>query len=85
MSLSRSKKILKSTEFDRVFDEEDVTQHLDLKSLKAHYPVQRINVDIPKNILEQLDHEAVRIGVTRTALMKMWIAEKLLDAARAHA
>lgn len=80
------KKIVKAKEFDEAFEKGDVTEHLDLKSIKVNYPVQRINVDIPKNILEQLDHEAARIGVTRTALIKIWIAEKLMDTtAGAHA
>ena len=81
MSTSK-RKVLKASEFDQAFESGDVTAHLDLKSLKTHYPVQRINIDIPKNILEQVDHEAARIGVTRTALIKLWIAEKLIPSVK---
>ena len=76
MSTSRNKKI-KAKDFDDQFDQGDVTEHLDLKSAKARYPVQRVSIDFPKNILEELDLEAAKIGVTRTSLIKMWIADRL--------
>ena len=72
-----SKKKITAKEFDEAFEKGDVTEYLDLKSLKVHHPVQRINVDIPKEMLQKVDQEAVRIGVPRTSLLKMWIAERL--------
>jgi len=48
-----------------------------LQSAKARYPLQRISIDFPVNILEKVDHEAAKIGVTRTSLIKMWVAEQL--------
>jgi len=38
---------------------------------------QRVNIDIPVGMINMLDQEANRIGVPRTSLIKMWIAEKL--------
>jgi len=76
MTTSKNKKI-KVSDFDNEFDKGDVTKHLDLKSAKAHYPTQRITIDFPKNILEELDIAAAKIGVTRTSLIKMWVAEQL--------
>ena len=76
MNTSKNKKI-KAPDFDNAFEQGDVTTHLDLKSVKACYPTQRISIDFPKNILEDLDIEAAKIGVTRTSLIKMWIAEHL--------
>lgn len=76
MSTSKKKQI-KAKDFDREFDKHDVAEHLDLKSAKAQYPTQRISIDFPKNILEKLDLEAAKIGVTRTALIKIWVAEHL--------
>ena len=55
----------------------EVTQHLNLKSVKTHFPTQRISIDFPKNILQEIDIEAAKIGVTRTSLIKMWVAEHL--------
>ena len=67
-----------ASQFDRDFDQsKDMSKYIDLKSMKAHYPVQRINVDIPKDIIQKVDREAARIGVTRTSLFKMWISEHL--------
>lgn len=77
MTKLKSKKI-KASDFDNAFDEgDDLIEHLDIKSVKARFPTQRISIDFPKNILEELDVEAARIGVTRTSLIKMWVAENL--------
>lgn len=76
MNTSKYKKI-KASNFDDAFEQGDVTAHLDLKSVKACYPTQRISIDFPKNILEDLDIEAAKIGVTRTSLIKMWVSEHL--------
>ena len=76
MNTSKHKKT-KASDFDAAFEQGDVTEHLDLKSVKACYPTQRISIDFPKNILDDLDLEAAKIGVTRTSLIKMWIAEHL--------
>ena len=76
MSISGRKKI-KASEFDRGFEQGDVTEHLDLKRARVRHPVQRVNVDIPQEILQRLDQEASRIGVPRTSLIKLWISERL--------
>lgn len=74
----KSQKKLSAEQFDKDFDKgKDMSKYLDLKSMKAYYPTQRVNVDIPKDILQKMDQEAARIGVTRTSLFKMWIAEHL--------
>ena len=76
--MKRSKKTMRAEDLDKAFDKgEDISKHLDMRSAKAHYPVQRINIDIPKEMLEKADREAARIGVTRTSLFKMWIAQHL--------
>lgn len=71
------KRKIKAQEFDEAFEKGDVTEHLDLKSAKLRHPVQRINIDIPQEILEKVDEEASRIGVPRTSLIKLWISERL--------
>lgn len=74
--MKRSKEAkVKAGEFDKTFEEGDVSRHLDLKTLKIRHPIQRINIDIPQEILERVDQEAVRVGVPRTSLIKLWIAE----------
>ena len=76
MNTSKHKKI-KATELDTAFEQGDIIEHLDLKSIKACYPTQRISIDFPKNILNDLDVEAAKMGVTRTSLIKMWVADHL--------
>ncbi len=71
------RKQLTAKAFDAAFEQSDVTKHLDLQSLKARYPSQRISIDFPKEILEEVDVEAAKIGVTRTDLIKMWVAQRL--------
>lgn len=39
--------------------------------------IQRVNVDFPTAILQALDREATRMGVTRQALIKIRIADWL--------
>lgn len=74
-SLKRRK--IKASDFDDNFENGDVSEHLDLKSAKARFPTQRISIDFPKNIIQELDIEAAKIGVTRTSLIKIWVAEHL--------
>jgi hypothetical protein len=38
---------------------------------------RRVNVDFPVWMIESLDREARRIGVTRQSIIKVWIAERL--------
>ena len=70
---------MKAKEFDRKFDKgEDVSRFLDMS--KAERPAQeqrRVNVDFPTLMIDSLDREARRLGVTRQSLIKVWIAERL--------
>jgi hypothetical protein len=36
-----------------------------------------VNIDIPEEILEKVDREATRVGVPRSSLIKLWIAERI--------
>ena len=70
---------MKAKSFDTKFDRgEDVTGVLDLS--KARRPLQeqrRVNVDFPTWMIESLDREAGRLGVTRQSVIKVWLAERL--------
>lgn len=70
---------MKAKDFDRKFDKgEAVTGQLDMS--KASRPGQeqrRVNVDFPSWMIESLDREARRLGVTRQSIIKVWIAERL--------
>ena len=70
---------MKAKKFDTDFDRgEDVTAALDLS--KARRPLQeqkRVNVDFPNWMVDSLDREASRLGVTRQSIIKLWLAERL--------
>ena len=69
-------------EFDQRFDDgEDISPYLNMSSLRRpNLETKRVNVDIPKWMIARLDAEAKRRGVSRQALIKMWLADRL-DAA----
>jgi len=65
---------MKAKDFDVEFERgEDVTPHLDLPGARRPGLEQRrVNVDFPEWMIESLDREAKRLGVTRQSLIKMW-------------
>jgi hypothetical protein len=73
---------MKAHDFDRKFDEgEDVTGDLDLGQIRRpSLEPRRVNVDFPSWMVESLDREARRLGVTRQSVIKVWIAERLEQA-----
>ncbi len=71
---------MKAKEFDKKFDDNklDIIDNLDLSSLKRLNQVQkRVNVDFPTWVIDSLDKEASRIGVTRQSIIKLWLVERL--------
>ena len=70
---------MKAAEFDKEFEEgKDITSHLELsQARRINQELKRVNVDFPVWIIECLDKEAKRLGVSRQALLKIWIAERL--------
>lgn len=70
---------MKAKTFDKKFDENlDVTESLDLsKASRPNQEQKRVNVDFPYWMVIALDKEAGRLGITRQALVKFWIAQQL--------
>lgn len=70
---------MKANEFDKKFDNGDsILNTLDLSKAKRTMQNQkRVNVDFPAWMLESLDKEASRVGVTRQSIIKVWLAERL--------
>ena len=70
---------MKANEFDKKFDSgADIVSSLDLS--KAKRPMldqKRVNVDFPLWMIESMDREANRLGVTRQSIIKIWLAERL--------
>ena len=74
---------MKARDFDEKFDAgADVSGDVDRKrARRPNLELKRVNVDFPAWVVEALDREARRLGVTRQALVKLWIAERLEKAA----
>lgn len=70
---------MRAEEFDDRFERgEDITEFLDLsQARRPGYEQRRVNVDFPAWMIESLDREARRLGVTRQSVIKVWIAERL--------
>ncbi|MCA9994517.1 MAG: hypothetical protein KDE56_02145 [Anaerolineales bacterium] len=70
---------MKAEMFDQKFDDgEDILDYLDLSQAKRISQEHKsVNVDFPVWMLDSLDQEAKRIGVTRQSIIKLWLAERL--------
>ncbi len=83
-------KTITAKEFDEKFDNgEDIKEYLDFSKAKKLKDVKKlktetrkVNVDFPEWIIEALDQEAKKIGVTRQSIIKVWIAERLKEEAK---
>jgi len=82
-------KKISAEEFDKKFDDgEDISEFLDFsKAIKARdlnklkTDTKKVNVDFPEWVIDALDKEAKKIGVTRQSIIKVWIAERLKEEA----
>ena len=70
---------MKAKIFDQQFDKgADITGSLDTSKAKRVLQEQkRVNVDFPTWMIESLDREAGKLGVTRQSIIKVWLAERL--------
>ncbi len=73
---------MKAKKFDEKFESgEDLTENLDFsKARRINQESKRVNIDFPTWVVTDLDKHSKRLGITRQALVKVWIAEKLKEA-----
>ncbi len=67
-------------EFDQMFDDasDEIDEFIDKSRGRLVPPVfKRVNVDFRISMVDDLDAVATARGVTRQALIKMWLADKL--------
>jgi hypothetical protein len=75
---------MKAKDFDKKFDanKQDIIDDLDLSTIKRpNQSHKRINVDFPSWVIDSLDREAKRVGVTRQSIIKLWLVERLEERA----
>ena len=70
---------MKAKDFEQRFDKGvDLMAALDLSKARRVLQAQkRVNVDFPTWMIESLDREARKLGVTRQSVIKVWLAERL--------
>ena len=70
---------MKAKKFEQQFDDGvDITASLDLsKARRVLQDQKRVNVDFPTWMIDSLDREASKLGVTRQSVIKVWLAERL--------
>ena len=67
-------------EFDRRFDDgEDIHQLADMSKVKISRPGRkvRLTLDVSEALVRDLDDIRNRIGVDRSALIKIWLHERV--------
>ena len=70
---------MKAKIFDRKFDSGGkILDRVDLsQARRIGTDAKRVNVDFPAWMVDSLDREARRLGVTRQSLIKLWLADRL--------
>jgi hypothetical protein len=71
---------MKAKKLDKLFDDnqKDVLDHFDVsKASRPNLAKERVNVDFPVWMIDDLDKAAATMGVTRQAVIKIWLAERL--------
>lgn len=71
---------MKTSELDKKFDDnqEDILDYFDTSNIKMiNEEPKRVNIDFPSWMVSSLDKEAKHMGVSRQAVIKMWLAERL--------
>lgn len=70
---------MKAEQLDDLFESgADLLPQLDLSTARRlNLEQKRVNVDLPIWMIENLDREADRVGVTRQSIIKVWLAERL--------
>lgn len=77
----KKNKTISASEFDKKFEQgHDISEFLDFD---AAVVVKRVNVDFPAWMIQSLDREATKLNVSRQAIIKLWISERLQDTNRA--
>lgn len=69
----------KAKDLDKRFDNgENILNALDVsRATRPGHVTRRLQIQLPVWMIESLDREASRLGVTRQSIIKMWIAQML--------
>jgi len=73
---SKAKKFKTSDEMDNFLDNSDLGDLFNRSELNQP-KIKKINLDLPEWLIDHLDLEASRAGVSRQPLIKLWLIQKL--------
>ena len=84
------KKAITEEEFDEMFDNgEDIDEFLDYDRARLVEPdpdevfvttlTRKVNLDLPVDMIEQIDVQARRCGQPRQSLLRTWVWERLRE------
>ena len=70
---------MKARDLEKKFDKgEDVSKMINWsKARRPNLEAKRVNVDFPIWMVESIDREAQKLGITRQSLIKFWLADHL--------
>lgn len=75
---STGKKSFKnSAEMDKFLDDTDLGEFFTQFGSAQKPKIRKVNIDLPEWLINQLDLEANRAGVSRQPLIKLWLLQKL--------
>jgi len=80
-------KPISAEEFDRRFDDgEDMADYIDWTlARRGDEGIERVELDLTERMAAKLEAAAERSGVTREQLIRMWLSERLDQAAEKSA
>ena len=73
---------MKANELDKKFDdnEESILEYFDVsKAQRVNLQQQKVNINMPLWMIQQLDREAARLGISRQAVIKTWLADRIRE------
>jgi hypothetical protein len=81
---NKKKKLLTAEELDAMHDAGvDMTDYLDMaSSRRPGREIHRVNVDFPQWMIDRMDNEAKRLGITRQSIIKVWIGDRIAGLAK---
>ena len=81
---SKKKAVLTAEEIDSMHDAGvDLSEYVDLSSSRRPgREIHRVNVDFPQWMIDRMDDEAKRLGITRQSIIKVWIGDRIAGLAK---
>lgn len=82
------RKTISAEEFDRLFDEgsDEIDQYIDWTLVRrGDEGIERVELDLTERMAAKIEAAAEERGVTREVLIRMWLSERLDQAAEGSA